>query len=132
MGIGIRVMNILQILHCFPPESKDVAKIFKEIDVLIFPSLWQENAPLVLREAILTKTFVIASDAGGVSELIREGENGMLFKTADEKCLYDKIKTVIEKRGMLDKVGFTTGVVKDIKTNSEEMGELYKRLCAKQ
>ena len=113
-------------------NNNKIARVFKEIDVLILPSLWQENAPLVLREAILTKTFVIASDTGGVSELIREGGNGMLFKTADEKCLYDKIKAVIEKRDILDRITFTTGVVKDIKTNSEEIEELCKRLCTKQ
>ena len=46
-----------------------------------------EGMPHVLLEALLRRIPVIASDAGGTPELIRDGVNGMLVPSGDEACL---------------------------------------------
>jgi glycosyltransferase involved in cell wall biosynthesis len=54
----------------------EIANIFKEIDILVVPSIWQENSPFVIQEAFLFKTPVIASRIGGIPELLADGVNG--------------------------------------------------------
>ena len=65
-----------------------IAEIFSEIDVLVVPSVWYENSPLVIQEAFLAGTPVIASDIGGIPELVKDKENGLLFKANDDNDLY--------------------------------------------
>jgi len=45
------------------------ARIYGEADVLVVPSIWRENSPLVVREALAAGLRVITSDIGGVSEI---------------------------------------------------------------
>jgi glycosyltransferase involved in cell wall biosynthesis len=53
---------------------QEIKDIFSNIDILIVPSICVENSPLVIREAFATKTPIIASDIGGLSEMIQDGE----------------------------------------------------------
>jgi glycosyltransferase involved in cell wall biosynthesis len=58
-------------------ERKNLAIILSDIDVVIVPSLWYENAPLVIQEALATNTPVIASNLGGMAEAIIHDKNGL-------------------------------------------------------
>ena len=51
----------------FRPSER--AEVFADADVLVVPSSWPENSPLVVREALATGLHVIATDHGGVREL---------------------------------------------------------------
>jgi len=108
-------------------DNKDVGRIFKEIDVLIFASLWQENSPLVLHEAILTNTPVIASDIGGVNEFINH-HNGVLFKAGDAKDLQKKMEHIIKNPWDTENLKNNMPKVKSIKDNAEELEVIYNRL----
>jgi glycosyltransferase involved in cell wall biosynthesis len=112
-------------------DNKDAAKIFKEIDVLVFPSLWEENSPLVLHEAIMSRTTVIASDVGGVAELINHKGNGFLFKAGNVKNLFMRINDAMGQKGLFDNIKDRETAIKDIKENSEEMENIYKNLLLK-
>lgn len=65
----------------FPGKIGDEQKaaIFASIDALVVPSIWFENAPLVILEALRSGVPVIASDIGGMRELVRDGETGFRF-----------------------------------------------------
>lgn len=63
-----------------PAYSQDtIDYFFSEIDVLLFPTQWKESFGLTVREAVLRDVWVIATDAGGVSEDIIDGENGTVI-----------------------------------------------------
>ncbi len=51
-----------------PPDR--VPALFADADVLLFPSTWDENSPLVLREAAAAGLRIVASDVPGVSEVL--------------------------------------------------------------
>jgi glycosyltransferase involved in cell wall biosynthesis len=73
-GIGARV-------HCVGVRA-DAIPIMKAADVFALPSL-QEGLPVVLLEAMACARPIVASDVGGVRELIRAGETGLLVPPAD-------------------------------------------------
>ena len=55
-----------------------------ESDLLMIPSLWFENSPLVAYQAIQAGLPILASRIGGIPELVRDGANGMLLPLGDE------------------------------------------------
>lgn len=55
---------------------------FKWADALVVPSI-NENLPYVVLEGMSRGKLVIASDCGGIPEMIRHDETGMLFPTGD-------------------------------------------------
>lgn len=67
-------------------------KIWSEIDFLIVPSLIIENSPTVILEAFSYGVPVIASNIGGISELVQDGENGFLFEPGNSQSLLEAIK----------------------------------------
>jgi glycosyltransferase involved in cell wall biosynthesis len=84
------------------PNDK-MGEIMEEIDVLVVPSRWYENTPLVMQSALATLTPLIATDLGGMSELVKHGENGLLFKLNNYQSLRQQLTAVLEDRGLLAK-----------------------------
>ena len=66
---------------CFagPYAHVDAGQVFADTDVLVVPSTWYENTPFVVLEAFAAGVPVIASDLGGLSEVVLDGQNGLLF-----------------------------------------------------
>jgi glycosyltransferase involved in cell wall biosynthesis len=61
----------------------EVANYIGDADVLCIPSLWLENSPGVVIHALGLGVPVIGSDKGGIPELVRHGENGLLVPPGD-------------------------------------------------
>lgn len=59
---------------------------FSFADALVVPSLCYENSPTVIYESLQAGVPVIASDIGGVGELVKHGENGFLFTPESEEA----------------------------------------------
>jgi glycosyltransferase involved in cell wall biosynthesis len=70
-----------------PFDHANIASVFAEIDALVVPSTWYENAPLTIREAHLAGTPTIVSDLGGMAESVRCGIDGLAFKPGDANDL---------------------------------------------
>lgn len=64
-----------------------------ELDVVVFPSL-KEGLPLSLLEAMSMEKAVIASDAGGMPEVVENGKNGFIVKRGDTDAIYQKLISV--------------------------------------
>jgi len=50
----------------------DLTTLYNECDVLVFPSVWPENAPMVISEAVTFHLPVLASNIGGVAEIVSD------------------------------------------------------------
>lgn len=61
----------------------EAAQVFADMDVLVVPSTWYENTPFVMLEAFAAGVPVIASDLGGLSEIVEPDKNGKLFAAGD-------------------------------------------------
>jgi glycosyltransferase involved in cell wall biosynthesis len=77
-------------------HHKDVLQKMRGIDVVIVPSIWHEPFGLVNIEALNTGTPVIASEIGGIPEIIEDGNNGYLFPPGDVAALRDKMQYCID------------------------------------
>jgi glycosyltransferase involved in cell wall biosynthesis len=106
---------------------KDISKILSNIDVLVVPSIWYENSPLVIHEAFLAKIPVITSNLGGMAELVSHELNGLLFEPGDINDLKSKMELFIENPGLIEKYSQKTHV-RSIEEDVKDIEKLYLKL----
>jgi glycosyltransferase involved in cell wall biosynthesis len=85
LGLTERV----QFLGALPRER--VVELFAAADASILSSTW-ENFPHTVVEALAVGTPVVATAAGGVGEVVQDGENGLLVPLGDSRALGDAIR----------------------------------------
>jgi glycosyltransferase involved in cell wall biosynthesis len=111
-----------------PFQRAKVGRVLSEIDVLVVPSRWYENAPVVIYEAFAAKTPVIATDLGGMSEVVEHGKNGLLFELDNVKGLARQLQRLVEEPELLDGLRDGIGPVKTVEDSMDEMEQLYEEL----
>jgi glycosyltransferase involved in cell wall biosynthesis len=80
----------------------DINEIMPVFDMLVLPSL-NEGMGRVLVEAMASGKPIVASNVGGIPDLVRHGETGYLVPPADEKALADNIKKLLADPGQQGK-----------------------------
>lgn len=91
--------NPVRFLGTFP--NAQIGAVLADMDVLVVPSLWQENTPLVIHSALAAGCPVVGSDVAGIAELVREGHNGLLFKPGDADALARQLARLRAQPGLL-------------------------------
>ncbi|MDB9927568.1 glycosyltransferase family 4 protein [Flavobacteriaceae bacterium] len=96
-----KINNSVQITYLGYVES---TSFFEMIDVLIVPSLWNEPFGRVVLESLINNKPVIASDKGGISELLSNNQNFVF--TPNVNCLLNLIKKIISNSNFLNEFKF--------------------------
>jgi glycosyltransferase involved in cell wall biosynthesis len=73
-----------------------VADVFNKVDAIVVPSIWYENSPLVIHEALQVRVPVITADVGGMSEYVQHKVNGLLFKHRDIASLAAEMQFLLD------------------------------------
>ncbi len=79
-----------------------VAAALASIDVLVVPSIWPENSPLVIQEAFLAGVPVVAARIGGIPEVVDDGRNGLLFEPGSVDDLYRVLSRLVDEPTLLE------------------------------
>lgn len=85
----------IRFMDAVPPSQHE--RVWSSVDVLVLPSLWWENSPLAVLEALAAGIPVIASRTGGVPEIIPPGA-GALVSPGDVEELRTTLESVLEGR----------------------------------
>jgi glycosyltransferase involved in cell wall biosynthesis len=72
-------------------SGEEKIRAFSAADCLLLPSLWYENAPVVVLEAAAYQLPVIGSRLGAIPEFAQDGVNGLLFEAGNAQSLADTI-----------------------------------------
>jgi glycosyltransferase involved in cell wall biosynthesis len=78
-------------------ERDDVAELLAGSDVFVLSSR-SEGLPVSVLEAMAAELPVVASDVGGLSELVVDGETGILVPAGDEAALAEALADLLEDR----------------------------------
>jgi GT2 family glycosyltransferase/glycosyltransferase involved in cell wall biosynthesis len=107
-----------------------VAEALSSIDVLVVPSIWPENSPLVVQEAFLAGVPVVASRIGGIPELVDEGRNGLLFCPGDSDDLARALQRLLHEQGLLDSLRAGIPAVRTLEKDVQLVRNLYQARLA--
>jgi glycosyltransferase involved in cell wall biosynthesis len=83
--------------HAGPYRRADQARLIADSDWVLVPSVWWENAPLVIQEAAQHRRPVICSDVGGMAEAVRHEWDGLHFAVGDPTALAQTMRRAIEE-----------------------------------
>jgi glycosyltransferase involved in cell wall biosynthesis len=97
LGLGERV----RFLGPLPRER--VLELFRAADASILSSSW-ENFPHTVVEALAVGTPVLATSAGGVAEVVRDGENGLLVPIGDVSALADAVRRYFDDEALRERL----------------------------
>ena len=90
-----------------PYDNAEVLTLMRGVDAVVVPSIWWENAPVVIQEALLARRPVICSDIGGMAEKVRPGLDGLHFSAGRSRSLARVLQEVAEAPDMLQSLART-------------------------
>lgn len=106
-------------------------RVLSNIDVLVVPSIWYENSPLVIQEAFLAGIPVITSDIGGMKELVEDGKDGFTFKTGDAESLRHVMENIEKDPTILNELKPSRNKVRSIEEDAEYILRIYEEVLGK-
>jgi len=86
----------------FPPAR--LGDVISSLDVLVVPSVWYENAPLVVYSAQAAACPIVASNVPGLAEVIRHNEDGLLFEPGDYRGLAAVLEQLVLQRNVVSRL----------------------------
>jgi len=107
VGDGVLRRQIEKMINSFGLQQKvklcgwqrNVAEILAAADIFVLTSLW-EGLPISALEALSCGLPVVATDTGGISEIIEEGRNGFLCPRRDIGQMAEKLERLLKDRSM--------------------------------
>lgn len=109
-------------------NNKNVSEVLAEMDVLVLPSIWFENAPLTLNEAAMTGTPVVVSDKGGMLEFVESNNYGCTFELGNSGSLARVMRELAADRSRLAALVGAKPPIKPVRSNAEELTGIYRSL----
>ena len=102
---------------------------FRRIDLTVVPSLWLESFGLVAVESCAKQVPIIVSNFGGLTEIVREGINGLSCDTTNVETLAATIQKVYDDESLYRKLveGTHASIAKFI--NVDRMAAEIEQLC---
>lgn len=97
-------------------------------DILVIPSRWYENSPNAILEAYKMGLPVIATDLGGMSELVEHEKSGLLFELNNADHLRCQIERLLKEPTLLNQLRSGIPKVKSLDEEMREIVEHYQRL----
>ncbi len=122
LGLGDRFV--------FAGFARDVAAALSAFDLSVFPSLW-EGTPLTAFEALAAGKAIVATDADGLLDVLRDGRDARIVPKRDARALADRIIELMDapdERRRLGQHARTTGAEYDIAAFVRKMERLYALL----
>ena len=125
LGIAERVF--------FLGHRDDVPDILRDSEISVVASL-SEGGPLVLFEAMAARCATLITDACGLAELIKEGENGFVIPPRDAAAIAARVELLLEDSQLAKQVGECArqdAFSYDVESTVAKFQEIYRRLVAR-
>lgn len=87
-----------------PIPRAELPAFLGEFAVLLLPSIWEEPLARIMQEGMASGMVVVGAATGGTKEIIRSGENGLLFPGGDATALADQIGALLADPARRDRL----------------------------
>ena len=113
---------------CGPYGHASMPRLMAQTDWVVVPSIWWENAPLVISEAFQYGRPVICSDIGGMAEMVTNGVNGLHFHVGNPASLAAVMHQAATTPGLWEQLQTGIPPVMDIGHHAATLAEIYREL----
>jgi glycosyltransferase involved in cell wall biosynthesis len=118
----------------FVPFQRDVAPVYRSLDVVVHASTLPEPFGLSVVEAMACGRAVVASDAGGVREIVDPGRTGLLHQPADVSGLASRLRELASDERLRARLGAAAASAVPARFGRDrfaaELAAAYERLRA--
>lgn len=108
--------------------SSEVFAVLAQLDLLVVPSLWRENAPLILLQALASGVPLLLSDVEGMADQVQVGRNAELFPPGDSQALAERLLGFQRQPQRLAALVNRGGEPRTIADYGQQLEQLYARL----
>ena len=108
--------------------SDQVFAVLAQLDLLVVPSLWRENAPLIVLQALASGLPLLLSDVEGMADQVLPGTNALLFPPGDSGALAALIQELEADSQRLAALVNQGGSPRTISDYSDQLEQLYAHL----
>jgi glycosyltransferase involved in cell wall biosynthesis len=123
--LKLLVDNKDDIEFCGTFHNSEISQVLAGVDVLVVPSLWYENTPLVVYSAQAAFCPVVASDLPGISVVIENEVNGLLFSAGDTVQLASQLSRLVDEPGLAARLSANARSPKSIASYVEELLDVW-------
>lgn len=116
-----------QLMGRVPNER--VGEVFADSDVMVVPSVWYENSPMVIQEARAARVPVVASGHGALEDKVRHEVDGLLFSPGDPAALRAALRRLVKEPDLLPRLRQNIPPPMDIKEHVQRLEDLYRQLA---
>lgn len=107
----------------FPPDR--MADVMAGLDLLVIPSTWYENSPLILLQALATHTPVIVSDVAGLTEFIEPEVSGFAVPRGDIGALAARLRRLAAQPGAAQAMAARTAYPRTVADMAADVLAMY-------
>lgn len=93
--------SLANVTYHGPYDNRQVLRLMGTVDAVCVPSIWWENAPVVIEEALAAGKPVLCSNIGGMAEKVRDGLDGFWFEKGDRRSLAHLLATIAADPALL-------------------------------
>lgn len=83
----------------------DMPRLFRQVDVAVLPTFYNEGLPRFLVEAAASGLPLVATDMEACRQVVEDGVNGFCVPTRDSEALFESIETLIGDRQLRERMG---------------------------
>jgi glycosyltransferase involved in cell wall biosynthesis len=112
-------------------DNRLIPSMLAELDVHVVPSVWYENSPIAIMEAQAAGNPVITAALGGMAEMVRHEEDGLLFRPADADDLARQLQRLIDEPELLPRLRAGVKPPRAIEDEMLHLMEIYTGLIGK-
>jgi len=114
-----------------PFARHEIDRVHSEIDVLVAPSVWYENTPFVMLEALAARIPIVASRLGGLAEIVEDDRSGLLFEAGNAGDLAKVLARFRADPELWSRLRSGIPPVKRLKEHVRELLALYEEVCGR-
>jgi glycosyltransferase involved in cell wall biosynthesis len=113
-------------------ESSQLSEVLGAFDYGVAPSIWFENCPISILEAYAAGIPVIASNLGGMAELVNDDQDGKLFAAGDATDLASKMQNILNDSALNARLqqGARQRILRNTDSEMEQVLAIYRNVAS--